>query len=143
MSVKQISVFVQNSPGRLGQILNVLAENRIDIRAITVADTIDFGILRLIVDRPELAVAVLGEASITSSITEVLAVAFEDKPGSLSAVVSLLGKEGINIDYIYAFISHATTNACVIMRVGDIEKATEVLSAHNVLLLPEEMVYNY
>lgn len=103
MLVKQISVFVQNERGRLSQITRLMAENGIDIRSISISDTVDFGILRLIVNDPEKCEKVLKENGFTVSITNVIAVGITDEPGSLAQVFALADENGINVEYVYAF----------------------------------------
>ena len=143
MLVKQISVFVQNEPGRLSQITRLMAENEIDIRSISISDTVDFGILRLIVNDPEKCERVLKENGFTVSITNVIAVGIEDEPGSLSKVFALADDNGINVEYVYAFISHTTQDACIIMRVSDGEKAAKVLTDQGIKVLSAEDVYHF
>ena len=143
MLVKQISVFVQNEPGRLSQITRLMAENEIDIRSISISDTVDFGILRLIVNDPEKCERVPKENGFTVSITNVIAVGIADEPGSLSKVFALADDNGINVEYVYAFISHTTQDACIIMRVSDGEKAAKVLTDQGIKVLSAEDVYHF
>ncbi len=138
MSVKQISVFVENKQGALLDITTRLKEHNINIRAVALADTTRFGIFRLIVDRPDECEKALREDGFTVSLTNVLIVGLQDKPGGLSAVVKVLSEHGINIDYLYAFISHAINDACVIVRVGDIEFAEKVLTDNGFTLFSDE-----
>ena len=105
MQIQQLSVFIENKPGRLAEITEVLAEAGIDIRAISVADTSDFGILRVIVDKPKEAVAALKQHGMTVSLTNVIAVGIDDEPGAFSKAVRLLADEGFDMEYMYAFIS--------------------------------------
>ena len=134
MLVKQISVFVQNKPGRLSQITRLMAENGIDIRAISISDTVDFGILRLIVNDPEKCEKVLKENGFTVSITNVIAVGITDEPAD---------EKGINIEYVYAFISHTTQDACIIMRVAEGSRAAKVLAENGIKVLSAEDVYRF
>lgn len=143
MLVKQISVFVQNEPGRLSFITRLMAENRIDIRSISISDTVDFGILRLIVNDPEKCEQVLKQNGFTVSITNVIAVGIPDEPGALAKVFSLADENGINIEYVYAFISHTTQDACIIMRVNSGEEAIKVLQEKGVKVLSAAEVYNF
>ena len=135
MIIKQISVFVENKSGRLAEITKVLADNSIDIRALSLADTTKFGILRFIVNEPERAEKVLRDADLTVSITDVIAVSVEDQPGGLSYPLGILNDQGINVEYIYAFVGAPHDKAFVILRVDDNERAAAVLSANNVPLL--------
>ena len=135
MIIKQISVFVENKSGRLAQITKVLADNNIDIRALSLADTTKFGILRFIVNEPERAEKVLRDADLTVSITDVIAVSVEDQPGGLSRPLQILDEKGINVEYIYAFVGAPHDKAFVILRVDDNEKAVKELQACGVPLL--------
>ncbi len=143
MLVKQISVFVQNEPGRLSFITRLMAENDIDIRSISISDTVDFGILRLIVNDPDKCEQILKENGLTVSITGVIAVGIADEPGSLAKVFSLADGNGVNIEYVYAFISHTTQDACIIMRVNDGDRAAKILLENGVKVLSAEEVYRF
>ena len=132
MIIKQISVFVENKSGRLAQITKVLADNHIDIRALSLADTTKFGILRFIVNEPERAEQALRDAGLTVSITDVSAVSVEDQPGGLSYPLSLLDEKGISVEYIYAFVGAPHDKAFVILRVEDNQLAAEVLKEHGI-----------
>ena len=103
MLIKQISIFLENKLGRLAKVTRILGENNIDICALSVADTTDFGILRLIVDRPDEAKQVLADNGFTVSINDVIAIEVEDKPGGLAKTLSVLDDKGISIEYMYAF----------------------------------------
>lgn len=143
MLVKQISVFVQNVPGRLSQITKLIAAHGVDIRSISISDTVDFGILRLIVNDPEKCEGVLKDNGFTVSITNVLAVAISDAPGSLAKVFEIADQNGINIEYVYAFISHTAKQACIIMRVADCESAAGILTENEVEVLTAKDVYQF
>ena len=132
MVVKQLSVFIENKSGRLVQITEILGKNQIDIRAVSIADTTSFGILRLIVDDPGRAKMVLREAGFTVSITEVIAIAIEDKPGGLSKVIRVLGDSSVNVEYMYAFITRKKGLAYMIFRVADNKRAIEVLQENGI-----------
>lgn len=127
VKVKQISVFLENKSGRLAQITRVLGDNEINIRALSIADTTDFGILRLIVDKPEEANSILRTAGFMVSETAVIAVEVPDRPGGLADILATLGLAGINIEYLYAFIGQSFGKAQVIFRVDDSDKAISVL----------------
>lgn len=132
MTIKQISVFVENKTGRMAEITQTIGSANVDIRALSVADTSDFGILRLIVDNPEEAVAALKEAGMTVSITDVIGVGIDDKPGAFAKAVKVLSDADINIEYMYAFISRTKGKAYVIIRVEDVEKGIEVLRTNGI-----------
>lgn len=141
MLVKQISIFLENKSGRLAEVTKILGGNDIDISALSIADTTDFGILRLIVNKPEQAEAVLKENGFTVSCTSVIAIAIKDEPGSLSVALEILDKESIGIEYMYAFVGKTTDEALVILRVENPEKAIAVLTENNVKVLPSSKVY--
>ncbi len=142
MKVKQISVFLENKSGRLAEVTQILGKNQINIRALSIADTTDFGILRLIVSDPNTAFKTLRENGFMVSITEVLAVEVPDNPGGLANVLDILGKDSINIEYLYAFVEKASVDALVIFRVENCDKAFEVLKKNKINVLGEEKVYS-
>ena len=142
MTVEQLSVFVENKPGKLVEALETLANASIDLRALSLADTSDFGILRAIVDKPEKALEVLGEAGFLVKTNEVLAVVIGDKPGGLAAVVRVLSEEGVDIEYTYAFVAHSRDNAYVIIRVDNNDAAVKILSNNGITLLTAEEMYS-
>ncbi len=135
MFIKQISVFLENETGRLSDYTRVLAENKIDMKAVCIADTVDFGILRCIVDDPDAAVKVLNESGFTASITTVLAISFDDVPGGLHSVLEKLSEAHIGVDYIYSLIRSETGKATLIFKVGDPEKAGKLLRENGISVL--------
>lgn len=138
MYVKQLSVFVENKFGRMAEILNALAEKSIDISALSLADTSEFGILRLIVDKPELAADVLKEEGVIVKLSDVLAIAIDDTPGGLSKALNVLTNANVAIEYMYAFIGKADGKAMTVIRVDDEFKAIDALNAGGVTLLTTE-----
>jgi len=142
LKIKQLSVFLENKSGRLAAVTRELARHDINIRALSIADTSDFGILRLIVNDPEKAYRVLKNAGFTVSLTQVLGVEMPDRPGGLSRVLDILEEEGINIEYLYAFIGRGGEEALVIFRVEDLDRAIEVLQSRQIPLLTEEKAYS-
>ena len=138
--IKQISIFVENKPGRLKAMTHILKDNNIDILAISIADTKDFGILRLIVNDPEKAVKALSDAECTVKLTDVLAIKLEDKPGGLAKVMDTLFDNGISVEYMYAFFSKQDGQAAVILRVDENTKAAEVLQSAGINLLTSEII---
>ena len=142
MKVKQISVFLENKAGRLSELARALRERDINIRALSLADTTDFGILRMIVDRPDEAFKTLKESGYSAAETEVLAVEVSDSPGGLSIVLEELNRAGINVEYIYAFVEKKEDNAVVVLRVEDLEDAVAVLKNKGVAILSAEEVYS-
>ncbi len=141
MLVKQISVFLENKSGRLAEVTRVLGENNIDISALSIADTTDFGILRLIVNEPDKACETLEENGYTVSCTNVIAIAVEDRPGGLAAALDILDKQKIGIEYMYAFVGKTTNKALVILRVENSESAVRYLQEKDIEVLPSEKVY--
>lgn len=140
MRVKQISVFIENRSGRLREVMGVLGKSRINIRALSLADTSDYGILRLIVDKPQQALNVLKKANFTLSETDVIAVEVSDRPGGLSEVLDVLGDAGINVEYMYAFAEKSSENAVMIFRIENIDRAISVLKEKNIVILSNECV---
>ncbi len=135
MLIKQISVFLENTPGRLAKLTKILAENEIDIIAICIADTTDFGILRCIVDDPDKAVDVLVKNNFTASTTKVMAVELSDKPGGLAQVLEYLSGENISIEYVYSFVRSRKDKALILFRVSEPEKAVAILQKNGVKIL--------
>jgi hypothetical protein len=127
MTAIQISVFLENKSGRLSEVTQVLARADINIRALSLAETIDYGVLRLIVNKPKEAKAALTEAGFTVTETEVIAVAMPDRPGALAKLVDLVTRKSLNIEYCYAFVAKRADNAVVIFRVDDARKAMAAL----------------
>lgn len=127
MTVKQISVFLENRPGKLAEFTDVLSENNVDLRALSLAEAEDFGIARIIVNDVYNASTVLKDAGYVFSITKVLAVEMPDEPGALSKVMRILGNQEVNLEYMYAFTSRKKGTAYMILRVEDNQKAAEVL----------------
>ena len=127
MSLKQLNVFVENKKGALVEITETLAENQVNIRALSIADTEEFGILRLIVNDNETATKVLGEKDYLLKITEVVGVKIGDAPGKLSTALEVLDKEDINVEYLYAFMARTEKHAYVVLRVADNARAETAL----------------
>ena len=127
MLAKQISVFVENAKGRLAQITQILADNNVNIHALSIADTTSFGILRIIVEEPEKTEKVLKDEGLTVSVTDVLSLQIDDKPGGLAAALNVLAENEIDVDYAYAFISKATNKANVVIRVEKDMEAEKLL----------------
>lgn len=131
MTVHQLSVFVENKSGKLALLTKILAKNNIDIRALSVADTTDYGIVRLIVDQPIKAHDILKKEDYTVKLTDVIVVELEDKVGSLANMLSLLDSVGISVEYMYAFIARKFNKAFIIIRVEDDKKAAQILQEND------------
>ncbi len=142
MKVEQISVFVENRSGRLAEVTKALADADINIRALYLAEAGDFGILRLIVNDIEKAARVLKESGFTVSKTEVVAIAVSDKPGGLAKILLNIKDEGVNVEYMYAFVEKSTENAIVIFRFDEIGRAVAILKREGIRLLKAEDVYS-
>jgi hypothetical protein len=139
--IKQISVFVENKPGHLLEIASALAEAGIDIRALSLADTTNYGILRLIVAEPDLALRVLREKELTVSLTDVLAVGVDDQPGGMVRALSALAEKQISVEYMYAFIGGTEDGAKVILRLDNNEAGAAALQEAGVRILQPEELY--
>ncbi len=142
MLIDQISIFVANQPGRLAEITGILSRAGIDIRALSLADTTDFGILRLIVNNPSKAEEELRGYGLTVRKTKVIAVKLDDRPGSLYNVLKHLTENSISVEYAYAFITRVDDRACVILRVEDNDKAIDIFGKAGIPLLKPEEIYN-
>jgi hypothetical protein len=132
MDIKQIFVFLENKAGRLGEVTRVLAQAQINIRALSIADTADFGILRLIVDKENEAIKALNAAGFTTKVTEVIAVEIEDKPGGLAKVMELFEKKNISIDYLYASLESKEGKAVVIFKLEDHQKGLQIIKENGI-----------
>jgi hypothetical protein len=141
MQVEQISVFLENRSGRLAEITRVLGEAGVSIRALSLADTSDFGILRLIVNDNDKAKAALKEHGFTVGKTNVVAVEVEDRPGGLNHILEILSKEDINVEYMYAFVQHTGEDAVIIFRFDDTDAAVKILLDNNIKVLEGKTVY--
>lgn len=138
---KQISVFLENKAGRLSHVTKVLGEAGINIRALSIADTSDFGILRIIVNDPDKAYQILKEAGFTVSETEVIAVQVSDSPGGLATVLEQMTEENLNIEYLYAFLGTTGDDALVIFKVEDINRARNIFEEKGIKFLDEQVLY--
>ena len=127
MIIKQLSVFVENKKGRLVAITEALSKADVDISALSLADTSDFGVLRLIVDKPDEAKAALKEEGVVVKITNVVAAVMDDQPGGLSGMLKILEQANVDIEYLYACIGKATGKALVVMKPSDVEAAEKAL----------------
>jgi hypothetical protein len=141
MKVEQISIFLENKSGRLADVAGALAGAGINIRALSLADTTDFGILRLIVNDTEKAKHVLKDKGFTVGKTEVLAVEVSDKPGGLAVILDVMKDNGINVEYMYAFVQKSGGNAIIIFRFDELDKAILALQKAGISILKGEDVY--
>ena len=141
MQAQQISIFLENKAGRLSEVTRILSEADVNIRALALADTSDFGVLRLIVDSNEKAEEALRKAGFTVKITPVVAALVNDRPGGLHAILDLLTKAGINVEYMYAFVAQSGDNAIMIFRFDKIDEAQKILTENNVEMIDGGRLY--
>ncbi|MCX7919645.1 MAG: ACT domain-containing protein [bacterium] len=142
MKVKQISIFLENKKGRLLEVLNVLAQAKINIRALSIADTSDFGILRLIVPNPDKAKQVLEKAKFRVAETDVIAVGVPDKPGGLASVLEVFNRADLNVEYLYAFVAKSGEKAVVVIRTENIADGIKALQKAQMTVLSAKEVYS-
>jgi hypothetical protein len=138
MSVKQISVFLENKKGRLAEVTRTLSHEKINIRALSLADTADFGVLRIIVDNPDRSLTILKSHGFVAQVTEVVAVEVEDRPGGLSRILEVLDQDNVNVEYMYAYVEKSRENAIVICRIDDRERALQVLEKNGIATVSAE-----
>src|SRR5574341_1715860 len=138
MKVEQISIFLENKSGRLAEVTGVVSKAGINIRALSLADTADFGIVRLIVDKTDRAKEVLKQNGFAVSKTEVIGVEVPDRPGGLSQILAVLHAAGINVEYMYAFVQRSGDNAIIIFRFDELDKAIHALTSGGVRVLKGE-----
>jgi hypothetical protein len=138
---KQISVFLENKAGRLSHVTRVLGDAGINIRALSIADTSDFGILRIIVNDPARAYRILKDANFTVSETEVIAVQVSDSPGGLAAVLEQMSESNLNIEYLYAFLGTSDNDALVVFKVEDIDQACATFKEKGIKFIDEKQLY--
>ena len=141
MQVPQISIFLENEVGRMADVTNILAKNNVNIIALSVADTSEFGILRLIVNKPELTYQALKDAGFTVVTNFVVAVEVDDKPGGLARILDVLTKAKLNVEYMYAFVERATGRAALIFRFDKEQEAVKTLQAAGVGILKKVDIF--
>ena len=134
MAINQITVFLENKAGALLDVTKLLSNNKVDLRAINIAETADYGLLRLITADNKQAEKVLREESLIFTETPVLAVAIDDKTGALTNVLEILANENINVHYMYSIFGHQDGKAYMIMQLSEVDKATKVLMANNIVI---------
>lgn len=140
MPIKQISVFLENKCGRLACVTRVIGNHDINIRAFSIADTTDFGILRLIVNRPEDAFKALRKEGFTVRLTDVIAVQIPDRPGGLADILDLMQDAGVNIEYMYAFVAKVSLDALAVFRVENPQVAVKLLQEKGLKILDDEEI---
>ncbi len=137
MRIKQLSIFVENKTGRLHSIVDALSESNINMRALSIADTTDFGILRLIVDDSDKAKAALANIGVISKITDVIAVKIDDKTGGLASVLDTISDAGLAIEYMYAFLGRESGRALMVLKSDDDTKAESLLIGAGISLVDQ------
>ena len=137
---EQISIFIENKEGRLAEVSAILRDAQVNIRALSLADTTDFGVLRLIVNDNDKATAALKREGFTVGKTQVLAVEVSDKPGGLNKVLDPLSEQDVNVEYMYAFANPQCKNAIMIFRFDDIEKAKEILGKNSIKVISSQEI---
>ncbi|MCD6232484.1 amino acid-binding protein [Candidatus Aerophobetes bacterium] len=140
MKINQISVFLENKIGRLAEVTKVLGSKGINIRALSIADTAEFGILRMIVSQPEEACSILEKSGFTVSKTEVIVVEIMDRPGGLAEVLEILAKACLNVEYLYAFVAPKGKNALVVLKIEKLTEVVELLRREKVKILTREEI---
>ncbi|MCR5601632.1 MAG: amino acid-binding protein [Ruminococcus sp.] len=136
-NVRQISVFVDNRPNQLAGVMKLIKDSKINVRALSVADTKDFGILRMIANDTEKTVEILKAASYAVKVTEILAISIPDSPGQLSRVLDILGNKNVNIEYLYAFLGKSDRAVSFVIRVDDNANAAAALTEGGIIQLTE------
>ncbi|MCI6994448.1 acetolactate synthase [uncultured Methanobrevibacter sp.] len=142
MKIKQLSIFLQNRMGSLSKPLEVLTENEINIKAMCMADTSEFGILRLVVDNPEKGQEILSENNFLVKITEIIGVEMNDTPGGLTTVLKVIKDNGIDLEYLYAFTHDKVGKAILLLHADNIDELISVLQDNNIVIVPSEEAYN-
>ena len=138
--IKQISLFVENRPGRMAKVSKTLSDAGVNIRAMTIAEAGDFGVIRMVVDNPDEGYKVLHDSGFTVSATDVLVAEMKDIPGGLYEIVDTLGASKINVDYAYAFVTAKAERAMLILRVDDLSRAKQALSAKGVKIATKDEI---
>ncbi|MDY4977029.1 MAG: amino acid-binding protein [Clostridia bacterium] len=141
MSVTQISIFLENKMGQLAEVTQWMGEKGVNLRAVSIADSQDFGILRIIAEHPDRLLTVLNEKGYTAIATEVLAVAITDQPGGMAKVLSVLSEHGVDVEYTYAFLSRKEQEATMVFRVNDNETAKTALTAEGIRVIGQQDLF--
>ncbi|MFH0738472.1 MAG: ACT domain-containing protein [Candidatus Omnitrophota bacterium] len=135
MKLTQISIFLENKKGRLFEVCSLLGKNKVNIRALSVAESEEFGVLRLVVDRPQEAIRILKKNGFVASLTDIVAVEVEDKPGGLAGILRVFDKASINVEYMYGFVEKFSDKAILVFRFDDPDKAIKVLTKNKIKIV--------
>jgi hypothetical protein len=138
MKITQISVFLENRQGRLYDVCSLLGNNNVNIRALTIAETESFGVLRIVVDKSDQAIKLLRENQFVANFTDVVAIEVPDKPGGLASILKILAENEVNIEYMYGFVEKFTDKALLVMRFEDTDFAQQILAKHNIRVVAEK-----
>ena len=138
MKITQISVFLENRQGRLYDMCSLMGNNNVNIRALTIAETESFGVLRIVVDKSELAIRLLRDNHFVANFTDVIAIEVPDKPGGLASILKVLAENDVNIEYMYGFVEKFSDKALLVMRFEDTDFAQQILAKHNVRVVAEK-----
>lgn len=139
MKIIQTSIFIENTKGRLAEVCTLLGEENINIRALTIAESPEFGILRVVLDKPQEAKTVLKEHGFISTSTDIIAVEVSDSPGGLSKALRVLAENDLDVEYMYGFVEKATDKALMVFKIADMDKAIEVLQKNNISLVDKKI----
>lgn len=142
MKIKQLSIFLQNKEGSLYDALEILTKADINIKALSLADTSDFGILRVVIDEPEKGLEVLEKNNFLVKLTDIIAIEMNDSPGGLSSVLGIIKENNINLEYLYAFTHNKTDKAILLLHTDNLDELIKVLKKENLIIVPPEEVYN-
>ncbi|MCC7552866.1 MAG: acetolactate synthase [Methanobacteriaceae archaeon] len=142
MKIDQLSIFLQNKKGNLYNALNVLSEGKVNIRALSLADTSEFAILRIVVDDPIKGRKVLEENNFIVKITKIIAIELNDTPGGLSSILKILNENNIDLEYLYAFTHEKSEKAILLLHTDDIDNLIKILKKNNVVIVPSNEIYD-
>jgi hypothetical protein len=138
MKITQISIFLENRKGRLYDVCSLLGQNEVNIRALTIAETESFGVLRIVVDKSDLAIKLLRDNHFVANFTEVVAIEVPDKPGGLASILKIFADNDVNIEYMYGFVEKFSDKALLVMRFEDTDFAQQILAKHNIHVVAEK-----
>jgi hypothetical protein len=138
MKITQISVFLENRKGRLYDVCSLLGDHGVNIRALTIAETESFGVLRIVVDKSDSAIQLLRDHQFVANFTDVVAIEVPDKPGGLASILKVLAENDVNIEYMYGFVEKFSDKALLVMRFEDTDFAQQILAKHNIRVVAEK-----
>lgn len=138
MKITQISIFLENSKGRLFEVCSLLGKNKVNIRALNIAENGDFGVLRMVVDKPAEAVDLLKKNNFVANQTDIIAIEVEDRPGGLSDILKVFSDTDLNIEYMYGFIEKSSDKALMVFRFDNIDKALATLKKNNIKVISQD-----